>query len=100
MECLQANCIPDWFHDAKFGIWSHWGAAISGRRRRLVCALSTVDRAIVEYSFYLGSLWDLIKITNYQDISVFRRAWALVLGWSIGERLRRDSDLALRMRIS
>jgi hypothetical protein len=21
MESLQANCIPDWFHDAKFGIW-------------------------------------------------------------------------------
>ena len=24
-ESLQAYQIPDWFRDAKFGIWSHWG---------------------------------------------------------------------------
>ena len=22
---LQSYRIPDWFRDAKFGIWSHWG---------------------------------------------------------------------------
>ena len=22
---LKAYTIPDWFADAKFGIWSHWG---------------------------------------------------------------------------
>jgi alpha-L-fucosidase len=24
-ESLQAYQVPDWFRDAKFGIWSHWG---------------------------------------------------------------------------
>ena len=24
-ESLQAYRIPDWFRDAKFGIWAHWG---------------------------------------------------------------------------
>ena len=24
-ESLQGYRIPDWFRDAKFGIWSHWG---------------------------------------------------------------------------
>ena len=24
-ESLQAYTIPDWFRDAKFGIWAHWG---------------------------------------------------------------------------
>jgi len=24
-ESLQAYKIPDWFRDAKFGIWAHWG---------------------------------------------------------------------------
>ncbi len=24
-ESLQQNQYPDWFRDAKFGIWSHWG---------------------------------------------------------------------------
>ena len=24
-ESLQSYQIPNWFRDAKFGIWSHWG---------------------------------------------------------------------------
>lgn len=24
-ESLQSYRIPDWFRDAKFGIWAHWG---------------------------------------------------------------------------
>ena len=24
-QSLQSYQIPDWFRDAKFGIWSHWG---------------------------------------------------------------------------
>ena len=25
MESLTNNSYPDWFRDAKFGIWAHWG---------------------------------------------------------------------------
>jgi len=25
-ESLQQYRCPDWFRDAKFGIWAHWGA--------------------------------------------------------------------------
>ena len=28
---------PDWFRDAKFGIWAHWSRAMRARSRRLVC---------------------------------------------------------------
>ncbi len=55
--------------------------------------LPTGERRAVEYGFYLGSLWDLIKITSYQDISTFKRAWALVLGWSLVQKLRRHRAL-------
>src|ERR1700685_2886933 len=24
-ESLQAYRVPEWFRDAKFGIWAHWG---------------------------------------------------------------------------
>ena len=24
-ESLQQYSVPQWFRDAKFGIWSHWG---------------------------------------------------------------------------
>ena len=36
----QYQC-PDWFRNAKFGIWSHWGPAAGhgpAAGRRLVCA--------------------------------------------------------------
>jgi hypothetical protein len=52
--------------------------------------LSPGERAEVEYGYYLGSLWDLLKIMSYQDISVFKREWAFVLAWRLIERLRRD----------
>ena len=32
----QAYRIPDWFRDAKFGIWSHWGPQSAIEARRLV----------------------------------------------------------------
>ena len=37
-ESLQQYQCPDWFRDAKLGIWGILGAAIAARGRRLVCA--------------------------------------------------------------
>lgn len=58
--------------------------------------LSEGERAVVEYGYRLGSLWDLIKIISYQDISTFKRTWALVLCWGLVQRLRRDRALLPR----
>ena len=27
-ESLQNYKTPEWFRDAKFGMWAHWGAAV------------------------------------------------------------------------
>lgn len=35
-DSLQQRTIPDWFRDAKFGIWSHWGPQSVAHVRRLV----------------------------------------------------------------
>ena len=35
-ESLREYEIPDWFRDAKFGIWAHWGPQSAVEVRRLV----------------------------------------------------------------
>lgn len=40
-ESLKQYQYPDWFRDAKFGIWSHWGPQAVPRqlvRQKYVCA--------------------------------------------------------------
>ena len=37
-ESLEQYQTPEWYRDAKFGIWAHWGAAVPARGRRLVRA--------------------------------------------------------------
>lgn len=37
-ESLQEFECPQWFKDAKFGVWAHWGAqCVPEARRLLVC---------------------------------------------------------------
>jgi hypothetical protein len=52
--------------------------------------LPDADRLVVEYGYHLGSVWDLIKIISYQDISPMKRCWALVRCWALTQGLRRD----------
>ena len=37
-ESLKGWQVPDWYRDAKFGIWAHWGPQSTNRIRGLVCA--------------------------------------------------------------
>jgi Phosphotransferase enzyme family len=39
------------------------------------------------YSYKLGTLWDLIKIISYQDISPFKRIWAFIESWKLKNQL-------------
>ncbi len=32
LDSLRNYTIPDWFADAKFGIWSHWGPQAASHR--------------------------------------------------------------------
>lgn len=32
---LENYQVPEWFRNAKFGIWAHWGATVCRRFRRL-----------------------------------------------------------------
>lgn len=39
------------------------------------------------YSYELGTLWDLIKVVSYQDISPYKRVWAFIETWKLKQRL-------------
>ena len=39
-ESLEQNYkLPDWYRNAKFGVWMHWGPQSPAARRRLVCEI-------------------------------------------------------------
>jgi hypothetical protein len=38
MDSLTNYGYPEWFRDAKFGIWAHWGPQAVPMEGRLVCA--------------------------------------------------------------
>ena len=38
MASLTNYSCPEWFRDAKFGIWAHWGPQAVPMEGRLVCA--------------------------------------------------------------
>lgn len=49
-------------------------------------------RGLLSYGYKLGTLWDLIKIISYQDISPFKRMWALLETWELKNRLDQPPD--------
>jgi hypothetical protein len=60
---------------------------------RYLAGLKPEAAASVRYGYRLGSLWDMIKITSYQDISPMKRALALIRCWVLARRLRKDRVL-------
>jgi hypothetical protein len=55
--------------------------------RRVILSRPVTDRSILERGYVMGTLWDLIKVMSYQDLSPFKRVWALVNCWRLGLRL-------------
>jgi hypothetical protein len=41
----------------------------------------------VAYGYKLGTLWDLIKVISYHDISPYKRIWALIECWKLKNTL-------------
>ena len=45
-KSLENYQVPEWFKNAKFGIWAHWGPAMRRRLRRLDGTLHVSGRNI------------------------------------------------------
>ena len=56
MESLTNYSCPEWFRDAKFGIWAHWGPQAVPDGGRLVCA-QNVSARLARLPGSPGALW-------------------------------------------
>lgn len=48
------------------------------------------QRSIVRYGYGLGTLWDLLKVISYQDVSPYKRMWAMIEAWRLKRRLEKN----------
>lgn len=48
------------------------------------------ERRLLAFGYKLGTLWDLIKVVSYQDLSAFKRVWAFIEAWKLKKGLERD----------
>ena len=101
LRLMHRRLQEEWFAD-HFRGWIDEPVANDGVDRDLeksVCAeacycdqelwkwaktLSMPHAAAVTKSYQLGTLWDLFKVVSYQDISGFKRVWALAECWVVG----------------
>ncbi len=44
-------------------------------------------RKNTEGAYKLGSLWDMLKVVSYQDVSPYKRLWTLLECWRLGHAL-------------
>jgi hypothetical protein len=58
--------------------------------RRYLDDLLPGYRDNIAYGYKLGTIWDLIKVISYQDISPYKRIWALIECWKLKNRLASD----------
>jgi hypothetical protein len=61
--------------------------------RQFLLELPTPDRSLLAHSYMLGALWDLIKIVSYQDISAYKKIWALIECWRLGNTLKSEISI-------
>jgi len=97
LRLMGSEHMDDWFPDS-LGGWLAESLELPAAQTGTVpatsicpesmeCAETTVrvfqqfgdeDRLVVDVGYFLGILWDLVKIVSYQDVSVFKRLWALI----------------------
>lgn len=63
---LDAYRVPDWFHDAKFGIWSHWGPQ-SGVEDGDWFARNMYIQGTPQYEYHLKTYGHPSKV-GYKDL--------------------------------
>ena len=65
-ESLQQYAVPDWFRDAKFGIWAHWGPQ-SGVEQGDWYARNMYIQGSRQYEYHLAHYGHPSKV-GYKDV--------------------------------
>src|SRR5258708_19462597 len=70
---LDAYSVPDWFRDAKFGIWSHWGPQ-SGVEDGDWFARNMYIQGTPQYDYHLKTSGHPSNLASQDLIPSFKRA--------------------------
>lgn len=65
----SSDCPPAVFCDQTF--------------RRVILSRPEGERDILSRGYLLGTLWDLIKVMSYVDLSPFKKVWAMTQCWRL-----------------
>jgi Phosphotransferase enzyme family len=106
LRLVDAVGCGEWFPDKLTGWCEENPASVSERHVGVeipVCAEALLcdrefDRVIAKYKpqerkllrrgYQVATLWDLIKVVSYQNITPFKRVWAIVSAWKLSSALR------------
>jgi hypothetical protein len=106
LRLMSAHIHEDWFPDS-LATWSSESVCRLDRDsdsndircleaqycdsqfQRSLEVLDVENQRMIQYGYRLGTLWDLIKIGSYQDISPFKRVWAFIEAWKLKTTLER-----------
>lgn len=76
LVCIDKEIIPD-SKSCPEGVYC------DQQFRLYLSDLAPKQKDNIAYGYKLGTLWDLIKVISYHDISPYKRIWALVECWRL-----------------
>lgn len=80
LVCIDKEIIPD-SKSCPEGVYC------DQQFRLYLSELAPDLKNIIAYGYKLGTLWDLIKVISYHDISPYKRIWALIECWKLKNML-------------
>jgi len=79
LESLSAHRVPDWYEDAKFGIFIHWGLfsipAFAARSGSIADAFRDHYDIAVALTPYTEWYWNAIKVPESESAAHHREVW-------------------------
>src|ERR1700736_5844478 len=79
LESLSARRVPDWYEDAKFGIFIHWGLfsipAFAARSGSISDAFRDHYDIAVALTPYTEWYWNAIKVPESESAAHHREVW-------------------------
>ncbi|HEY2033158.1 MAG TPA: alpha-L-fucosidase [Rhizomicrobium sp.] len=79
LESLNAHCVPDWYEDAKFGIFIHWGLFSIPAFATRGCSIGETFRdnydTAVARTPYTEWYWNAIKVPESESAKHHREVW-------------------------
>lgn len=67
------------------------GAYCDQQFRNFVLKAPTEHQPLLTRVYKIGTMWDLIKVVSYQDVSPYKKIWSLLECWRLGRALTAEA---------